>query len=285
MKLLFLLIFSSLFLFGGQSQIEKSALLWEVKSNDSKSISYVFGTMHLMDANLFLFPKKLEKTLLKADVLCMEIVSINPNLSPDALFMKDKSLSDLFSINQLDSIYNWAESNLLMKKEQFDENFKNAKPFLLMQFILQASLPTNSKSYEKEFEALADQKLTMKGLETVDQQLNLFDGLVDKDQVEMVMSALRNEEKSKKSFEEMQQIYLTQNLDDLYAFVKKETDSPIGNSRTFLEDRNLNWIPQMKELMKTQSVFFAVGAAHLAGPEGVIELLIKEGYQLTPIKL
>jgi uncharacterized protein YbaP (TraB family) len=37
--------------------------------------------------------------------------------------------------------------------------------------------------------------------------------------------------------------------------------------------------------MKTQSVFFAVGAAHLAGPEGVIELLIKEGYQLTPIKL
>jgi uncharacterized protein YbaP (TraB family) len=285
MKLLFSLIFSLLFLFGGQSQIEKSALLWEVKSKDTKSISYVFGTMHLMDADLFLFPKKLEKTLLKADVLCMEIVSVNPNLSPDALFMKDKSLSDLFSINQMDSIHNWAESNLLMKKEQFDENFKNAKPFLLMQFILQASLPTNSKSYEKEFEALADQKLTLKGLETIDQQLNLFDGFIDKDQVEMVMSTLRNEEKSKKSFEEMQQIYLTQNLDDLYAFVKKEADSPIGNSRKFLEDRNLNWIPKMKELMKTQSVFFAVGAAHLAGPEGVIELLIKEGYQLTPIKL
>lgn len=285
MKLLISLIFSLLFLFGTQSQIEQSALLWEVKSKDSKSISYVFGTMHLMDVDLFLFPKKLEKTLLKTDVLCMELVSVNPNLSPDALFMKDKSLSDLFSINQMDSIYNWAESNLLMKKEQFDENFKNAKPFLLMQFILQASLPTNSKSYEKEFEALADQKLIMKGLETIDQQLNLFDGLVDKDQVEMVMSTLRNEEKSKKSFEEMQQIYLTQNLNELYAFVKKENDSPIGNSRKFLEDRNLNWIPQMKELMKTQSVFFAVGAAHLAGPEGIIELLIKEGYQLTPIKL
>ena len=89
-----------------------------------------------------------------------------------------------------------------MKKEQFDENFKNAKPFLLMQFILQASLPKNSKSYEKEFEALADQKLTMKGLETIDQQLNLFDGLVDKDQVEMVMRTLRNEEKSKKIISE-----------------------------------------------------------------------------------
>lgn len=285
MKLLISLTFLLLFLFGAQSQIKKNALLWEVKSKETKKISYVFGTMHLMDADLFLFPKKLEKTLLKADVLCMEIVSTNPNLSPDALFMKDKSLFDLFSKNQMDSIYNWAEKNLFMQKEQFDENFKNAKPFLLVQFIMQASLPTNSKSYEREFEALANHKLTMKGLETVDQQLNLFDGFNDKDQVEMVMSALRNEEKSKKSFEEMQQIYLTQNLDNLYVSFKKETDSPIGTSRAFLEDRNQNWIPKMKELMKNQSVFFAVGAAHLAGPEGVLELLIKEGFELTPIKL
>jgi uncharacterized protein YbaP (TraB family) len=285
MKLLISIIFSLLFLFCAQSQIEKKALLWEVKSKDNKNTSYLYGTMHLMDAKLFYFPKKLEKTLLKTDVLCMEIASINPNLSPDALFMKDKSLSDLFNKNQMDSIYNWAERTLLMKKVQFDENFKNAKPFLLMQFIMQASLPTNSKSYEKEFEALADQQLTMKGLETVDQQLNLFDGLIDKDQVEMVMSTLRNEEKSKKSFDEMQQIYLTQNLDHLYAFMKKETDSPIGNSRAFLEDRNQNWIPKMKEMMKNHSVFFAVGAAHLAGPEGVIELLMKDGYELTPVKL
>ena len=41
----------------------------------------------------------------------------------------------------------------------------------------------------------------------------------------------------------------------------------------------------MTELMQDKSVFFAVGAAHLAGPEGVIELLIKKGYTLTPIKL
>ena len=268
------------------AQVQKNALLWEVKSKDSKNISYLYGTMHLMDADLFFLPKKLEKTLLKADVLCMEIASINPNLSPDALFMKDRLIKDLFNKNQMDSIYGWAGKTLFMNKEQFDKNFEKAKPFLLMQFILQASLPTDSKSFEKEFEALAtEKKMILKGLETVDQQLNLFDGFTDKEQVEMVMSTLRNEEKSKQSFEEMQQIYLTQNLDNLYTFMKKDSDSPIGNSRAFLEDRNQNWIPIMKEMMKNKSVFFAVGAAHLAGPEGVIEFLMKDGYELTPVKL
>jgi uncharacterized protein YbaP (TraB family) len=90
---------------------------------------------------------------------------------------------------------------------------------------------------------------------------------------------------AKNSFEQMQQIYLTQNLDNLYTFMKKESDSPIANSRVFLENRNQNWIPQMEKMMESKSVFFAVGAAHLAGPEGVIELLIKKGFTLTPIKL
>lgn len=278
-----------LFLLLGQyttAQVKKDALLWEVKSKDGKNTSYLYGTMHLMDANLFSFPKKIEKNLQKSDVLCMEIASLNSNLSPDAFFMKDKTINDFFNNSQLDSIYRWAEKALLMNKEQFQTNFKNAKPFMLMQFIMQASLPSNTKSYEREFEALAtEKKLQLKGLETVDQQLSLFDGFSYKEQAEMVMGSLRDEEKSKKSFDDMQQIYLTQNLDNLYTFMKKDADSPIGNSRVFLEDRNQNWIPKMKEMMKNQTVFFAVGAAHLAGPEGIIELLIKEGYTLIPVKL
>lgn len=269
------------------AQVQKNALLWEVKSKDGKSSSYLYGTMHLMDAKLFYFPKKLEKLLLKSDVLCMEIANVNdPDLSPDALFMTDESLSDYFNIEQMDSLFRWAEKALLMNKEQFLTNFNKAKPFLLMQFLLQSSLPENSKSYEKEFENLAiKNKISISGLESVTEQLNLFTSFSKNEQTEMVMSSLRDEAEAKSSFEQMQQIYLTQNLDNLYSFMKKESDSPIANSRVFLENRNQNWIPQMEKMMENKSVFFAVGAAHLAGPEGVIELLIKKGYTLTPIKL
>jgi uncharacterized protein YbaP (TraB family) len=101
----------------------------------------------------------------------------------------------------------------------------------------------------------------------------------------VTQGSLRDEDNAKSSFQEMQKIYLSQNIDDLYTFMKKESDSPINSSRAFLEDRNQRWIPQMEKMMESKSVFFAVGAAHLAGPEGVIELLIKKGYTLTPINL
>ena len=284
LRLLFLFVLLTNY---ATSQVEKNALLWEVKLKDGKTTSYLYGTMHLMDAKLFYFPKKLEKLLLKSDVLCMEIANINdPDLSPDALFLTDESLSDYFNTEQMDSIYHWAEKALLMNKEQFDTNFNKAKPFLLMQFLLQSSLPENSKSYEKEFENLAiKNKIATTGLESVTEQLNLFTSFSKNEQTEMVMSSLRDEAKAKSSFEQMQQIYLTQNLDNLYIFMKKESDSPIANSRVFLENRNQNWIPQMEKMMENKSVFFALGAAHLAGLEGVIELLIKKGYTLTPIKL
>ena len=284
LRLLFLFV---LFANYATAQVQKNALLWEVKSKDGKSSSYLYGTMHLMDAKLFYFPKKLEKLLLKSDLLCMEIANINDSdLSLDALFLTNESLSDYFNTEQMDSIYRWAEQSILMNKEQFDTNFNKAKPFLLMQFLLQSSLPENSKSYEKEFENLAiKNKIATTGLESVTEQLNLFTSFSKTEQTEMVMSSLRDEAKAKSSFEQMQQIYLTQNLDNLYAFMKKESDSPIANSRVFLENRNQNWIPQMEKMMENKSVFFAVGAAHLAGQEGVIELLIKKGYTLTPIKL
>jgi uncharacterized protein YbaP (TraB family) len=283
-RLLFLFVLLCHYSIG---QVTKNALLWEVKSKDGKTTSYLYGTMHLMDADLFYFPKKLEKLLLKSDVLCMEISNVNdPDLSPDALFLKNETLNDYFSVTQMDSIYRWAEKSMLMNKEQFNTNFSKAKPFLLLQFLLQSSLPENNKSYEKEFENLAkNNKKTIEGLESVTEQLELFTNLSKKDQTEMVMSSLRDEANAKSSFQEMQKIYLSQNIDDLYTFMKKENDSPVNSSRAFLEDRNQKWIPQMEKMMENKSIFFAVGAAHLAGPEGVIELFIKKGYTLTPMKL
>ena len=99
----------------------------------------------------------------------------------------------------------------------------------------------------------------------------------------MVLDALRNRDKAKHEFNELQKLYLLQNLDSLYSFIQKDNSLP--NSRIFLEERNIRWISLMKNMMSKQKVFFAVGAAHLAGPEGLIELLIKEGYQLSAIKL
>ena len=238
-----------------------------------------------MDQESFFLPKKLLLLLNKSEALCMEINSLNKaELSPNKLILEKGSFHDIFSEKELDTIYKWASEELLMEVKQFDENFKQAKPFLVLQFILQNSLPKYTKSQELELENKAKLKnIELLGLETIDQQLKLFDDLTSFEQKNMILDALRNQDKAKLEFKELEELYLLQNLDSLYSFIQKDNSLP--NSRVFLEERNIRWISLMKNMMSKQKVFFAVGAAHLAGPEGLIELLIKEGYELNAIKL
>ncbi|MFY7667619.1 MAG: TraB/GumN family protein [Crocinitomicaceae bacterium] len=282
---IFILLFALLFLHARIfSQLEKKSLLWEVKTKEGKTCSYLFGTIHAIDETKFYFPKKLEKIASKCDAICLEIAGISSNPpSIEKLMMTDKSLQDLFTKSQMDSIHYWAERFLLMKPNQFDENFGQAKPFLLLQFILKTSLPEDIKSYELVLEETAKKNnQELLGFETVDFQLSLFDQMTLDEQVRMVMESLRDEKNAKNKFEEMQQVYLEQDLDQLYKMTKDESTTL---NRSFLEDRNIDWIPKIEEITKNKIVFIAVGAAHLAGPEGVIELLINKGFQVLPVKI
>jgi uncharacterized protein len=267
------------------TQVEKNSLLWEITNPKSDQKSYLFGTMHIMDQASFFLPKKIESLLGKSAALCMEINSLSSeDFLPNQLLLENGSFNNFFSKEECDSIYLWANEKLLMTAKQFDENFEKAKPFLVLQFILQNSLPENPKAQEVEIETYAKKKdLIILGFETIDEQLKLFDNLSSFEQKTMIMQALRNQEKAKQEFKELQSLYLSQNLDSLYSYIRK--DSSLPNSRVFLEDRNLRWIPLIKEMIENQKVFIAVGAAHLPGKEGLIELLIKEGYELKAVKL
>lgn len=278
----FLVLF--LFFFETNAQVSKKSLLWEIKNKEGKTCSFLFGTIHAIDETKFYFPKKLEKTLSKSDAICLEIKNVATDApSMDKLMLQDKSLNELFNKAQLDSIYQWADKFLYLKPEQFDENFGNVKPFVLLQFILQSSLPEKTLSYEQLFEDFSlDNKKQLFGLETADFQLGLFDKMSFEQQVQLVMESLKDVGNAKLKFEELEAKYLSQDLDALFKYVKEE--SKLDN-RDLLENRNLNWIPLMEKMMENKVVFFAFGAAHLAGPEGVIELLINKGYQVTPIKL
>jgi uncharacterized protein YbaP (TraB family) len=81
----------------------------------------------------------------------------------------------------------------------------------------------------------------------------------------------------------MSDIYLSQDLDSLYQLM---ADSPemMGSLDLLLNRRNRNWIPIMEAAMKKSSTFFAVGAGHLGGSQGVLELMRKQGYQVKALR-
>ena len=81
-------------------------------------------------------------------------------------------------------------------------------------------------------------------------------------------------------------LYKNQDLQGLYDYIVQsmtdETDNPEEVKDRMLDNRNQKWIGTLSEMMKDKTLFIAVGAGHLAGEEGVINLLRKEGYKVEP---
>ena len=271
--------------FSVQTYSQRNQLLYSVTHPKDKKTSYLFGTMHVMSQEKFFFPKKIEKLITKCDVLCMEVANIsNQSIEPNLLFDMDKSIKEFCTESQWDSILKWAETDLMMNEVNFETNFKHAKPFVLIQLMLQNTLPKEQMSHEKELETIAE-KLKMRevGLETINEQLNIFSKIDYTSQVDLIMKQLSELDESKDDFKRMEDIYTNQDLDALCSLTEEDFTPVVKEN--LLTKRNLSWISKMKKHMENQGVFFAVGAGHLCGEDGLIELLLKEGYIVEGIRL
>ena len=91
--------------------MEESSLLWKITGPDMESESYLFGTMHLIEKEYFLFPKKLQKLVSKTDQLVMEIAGLPNQMDAMKYVMLDEgSFFDFFNEAQTDTILRWAKA-------------------------------------------------------------------------------------------------------------------------------------------------------------------------------
>lgn len=286
---LFILFVSTVF---GQNKVTefpmtKSSLLWKISGPEVKGDSYLFGTMHLIEKEYFIFPKKLEKHVKKTDVLVMELAGLpNQMEATGYVMLEEGSFFDFFTQEETDSILIWAKEKFGIGEETFRKSFSKMKPFAVTQLGVQLHFIGKTESYEMSFERIAKENdVAIKGLETIAEQMALFDNLTKKQQAAMVMENIRTGDEAIELIKRMQVTYNTQQIDELYQMIAAEGGVISEEQGKFLDNRNLNWIPQIKNFVKEQNTFIAVGAGHLGGPNGVIRLLEKEGYVLTPVDL
>lgn len=274
--------------------MEDRALLWKIEGNGIKTKSYLFGTVHLIDEEQFFFPKKLQKIVKKSELLTMEIAGVPDPVEVLKLSMLDEgSFFDFFSENQSDSIFAWVEKNTSFSDVSFKMMIGKMRPFVVAQILpeLDENNPNpgmeNKKSYEMELEALAkEQNLEIEGLETVADQMGIFDLLSNDQQVEMVMEVIRNgTSTSNDELEKIMKLYAQQDIDGLYQMIAEDGELMDGMNDVLLNDRNKRWIPLIEKMISENSTFIAVGAGHLGGPNGVLRLLEAQGYKLIPIEL
>ncbi|MNJ84576.1 TraB family protein [compost metagenome] len=263
---------------------QDNSLLYQIKGKDKK-VSYLFGTIHMIPDSLYYFPGKLDKIVSKSEEIILEVANLSDQSSVMRLLVLDSgSCFDIFTPQQKDSVINWGAGLLGIKPELFEKGFEKRKPFTLLQLSFQKMISGKIKMVDMEIENKAKQnKIPVSGLETVEYQLSIFDKMPSSEMAEMIMDLIRNPNEGEETFQKLVQSYHKQDLESLAKLIL-ESDQLGSSADELLDKRNQNWIPKMEELMKTKSCFFAVGAGHLGGPNGVIQLLRQKGYEVTPVR-
>lgn len=266
----------------------KNTLLWKITSPDKKTISYIYGTIHVIEKELFKFPSKLQKLIIASDTIVLELAGAgNQQEIQKHIFLKNETLQDFFNEDQQDSINVWVKSNLGLNKDDFWDYMGMYKPFIIAETILLHSFLDRNVSYEKEIDQIV-RKIKNKntaGLETVEEQMSLFDSLSRYEQAKLVLDAIKNEASNKNVLNKLQKAYVDQNLDELFELISSDSSySPIPYKK-LISERNEKWISELNNLFSNYKSFVAVGAGHLPGEDGLINLLRKKGYNVKPIYL
>ncbi|WLD24744.1 TraB/GumN family protein [Flavobacterium dauae] len=261
----------------------QNSLLWEVSGKGLEKPSYVFGTIHMICQDDYLMTETIQNTLKNVDSYYAEI---NFGDQQNMAVMQKLMMSEIPLSKRLEPAkYNELKA-LLKEVVNLDiAQFENFTDAAIVSMITFKSFPcTDFKMYEMELlqTAMLQQK-KLGGLETAEQQMEILSKSLGQDAVIEMLNDLK-----KDGFENtkaMVNLYTSQNVQGLYDYMKKSSYMTDEVYNEMLTKRNHNWVNVMPELMKNQSVFFAVGAAHLSGNNGVLKLLKDAGYTIKAVKI
>ncbi|MCF2506381.1 TraB/GumN family protein [Dyadobacter sp. CY107] len=272
------------FFASAQAPVENS-LLWEITTPGQAKPSYLFGTIHLICPTDFLLSDSLKATLARTQQVALEIDMDDPGMM--ASMMKSMNMSDGNELKKLVTEQQYA------KLSQFYKDsvgvalamFEKAKPFILMGPLFNAVLSCQPQSYEMSLvELAAKQKSEVIGIETLDEQMAIFDTIPYQDQIKTIITMIDSLPQARKEFSNLVALYKSQKINDLYNLMMASNYGMDGNEEVMLFARNKKWVPRIKKIAAEKPTFFAVGAGHLGGDRGVISLLRKEGFKVRAIK-
>ena len=197
----------------------------------------------------------------------------------------DTTLADLLTAEEYKKVKNFFQENSGLIPFTMLEKFK---PLLIESMILKETATCDNMIVMEQLvmEEARENKKEIKGLETMDFQLGIFDRIPYKLQAEQLVKMVENagHDGDDKEMKELTEAYRQQQLDIMDDLTKKE-DMGIQNfTDLLLYNRNADWANKLAGLMPANSLVVAVGAGHLPGEKGVLNLLRKAGYRVDPVK-
>jgi uncharacterized protein YbaP (TraB family) len=256
------------------------SLLWQVSGNGLTEPSYLYGTVHVMCANDFAIKEKILKAFDKTQKLVVEVdLTDQEQLQAAQKLMISKTrLTDSLSESEEAKLDSSLKKFFNLSLAQVDQ----LEPMALESMMALAAVTcSDKKMYEMEFIQKAKQTNKSVGaLETMTQQI---DYLKKSFSIRDVVQHMALVPEYGKLFAEMIRYYKNEDLAGLETFAFDNRFMSDEARHWLLDVRNEDWVNKMPAMMKEGPTFFAVGAIHLVGNTGVLNMLKKEGYTVTPI--
>lgn len=273
-----------------KSQDVSTTLLWRIEpvdKNISIRNSYIFGTIHLDDEQVMNIPDGLLHRLIAADVLMLEL-ELNDNGSVDMLrkmlFTDGRNLTQVIGEQSFKDV----SKALSASGNQLPLDVLTLlKPWAAMLLLIKPE--NNSGTFlDKKLAILARSAgVRVEGLETVNEQLSVFDDIALNDQISLLHSTMETLHEKDQAYQEMLDAYLRGDLEELVTLSDSQLpkDQRLADmiNHKLITERNQLMFNRMQNRLQAGNSFIAIGALHLAGEQGLLEKLRAAGYRLTRV--
>lgn len=270
-------------------EITEKALLWEISGKGLEKPSYLFGTIHIACKGEVNITPEIDRAFNATEKLMLEIDMDDPTgmMKLMGILMS----ADGVTVEQKLGEERAAKVNSFLKDKMgtsLDAVNGMSLQALLIQMTLAGLDCPNDPGYDIALlqKAMMLQKEVL-GLESVDKQIEVLFSQTDEDAIQAMMHIVDHFDEVVKQTSDMVEAYKNSEVEKLYQITKEgfESEGSMGSDiKEFLDDRNIAWIPVIENQIHQTPTFIACGAAHLAGGNGVINLLKKQGYTLKAIQ-
>lgn len=272
-------------------------ILYKVSGNGCNGDSYVMGTHHLAPISIIESIKGFNSAINSVDAVYGEIEhgEMNSPTTQQKMMMKamapaDSTLSKVFTKEQYDSIdnvikkYSGGQASLAMLDPMKPSLVSQQLAILInMQVIPNFNPMQQLDTHVQSIGVQAGKEVN--GFETVDFQINVLFGDPISKQAADLLESIRKEDMMKSFSFDLYNAYMAQDIEKVRQLM---IDPDLGlepeDEAKMLTNRNVNWVTQLKTILPQKSVFVCVGAGHLPGENGVLNLLRQAGYTITPVK-
>lgn len=266
-------------------------LLYEISGGGLEKSSYLFGTHHMVPVETATKIDGVFRAFNDCSAVIGEFVDDNPEEMQRQILASSKMEESIFKLLTseeealIDSALQ-AELGLTLANVQYMR--PNVIAMIYEMTVRERVLKSKAgdMAMDSYFQVAGSELGKMVyGLETVDDQLKmLLRSITIERQAEILVETIRNTNDIITENAKLDSLYVKGDLEGLYEMLIETEDMTEAEKFLLVDERNHDWLPKIEKHIKQEPCFIAVGALHLPGNDGLINLLRKAGYKVKAVK-